>query len=109
MKVFYGREPQGTFASLDVIFIEYLRKLNWHLENACDQMFADLNFDDDEVWHTVNPLIINFLHDEDAKKIVYLIDENGEEVFMGTDESMLKKLQFMGPGDAVCDDARSFL
>jgi len=108
MKIYYGREPQGEFVSLDAIFIEYLRKANWHLENACDQMFEDLN-SDDKVWYTVNPLIINFLHDEDAKKSVYIIDENGKEIFMGTDESMLKKLQFMGPGDVVCDDARSFL
>jgi hypothetical protein len=109
MKIYFGRTPEVEFASLDVIIFEYLKETNWHWENAVDKMVSDLGLDEDEVWHTLNPLIINFFEDEFAKQYVYMIDENGEEIFMGTDESMLKKLKFIGPGDVVCDDARSFL
>lgn len=60
------------------------------------------------VYYTCNPLIINFFTDDFAKDYVYIIDEDDNEIHMGSDESLLKKLEWGGPGDAVCDDARSF-
>lgn len=106
MRIYYGREPAGECESLDLLLLGYLRANGWRWEwSHAGMMF---NLETHKTYHTINPLIINYLDDETAKAVVWIIDESGEHIRMGDDESMLTKLKTMLPGEVVADDARSF-
>ena len=106
MRIYYGREPGGDFESLDTLLLGYLRANDWHWERSHGGMMFNLL--PHKTYHTINPLIINCLDDETAKKTVWIIDEHGEHIRMGDDEMMVGGLTAMGPGEVVADDARSF-
>jgi hypothetical protein len=110
-KIFYGRHPSSDYPVTEVIqldeyFVDYLIQTDYNLQKAVDYLICD--FEDDRTYHTVNPLIINFMSDEYALEHVYILDENGAEIKIGEDEHIKWKLSIMGPGDAVIDDDRTF-
>ena len=106
MRIYYGREPGGEFQSLDTLLLAYLRANNWDWERSHGGMMFNLL--PHKTYHTINPLIPNYLDDETAKDTVWIIDEHGDHIRMGDDESMLTKLRVMQPGEVVADDSRSF-
>ena len=105
-RIYYGREPEH-FECLDTLFRIYMRANNWDLPVACRAMFGNLR--EDGVYHTLNPIIPNFLDDEQACEWLWIIDNTGQHVRMGVDDHMLKKLVVMQPGEVVADDYRSVL
>jgi hypothetical protein len=112
LKIFFGRLPRNPVLrnrlnNIDLIFLDYLTAADFNYETAVDNLVAHY-FRNDAAYYTCNPLIINFFTDDFAKQNVYIIDEDDNEIHMGTDEFLLKKLEWGGPGDAVCDDTRSF-
>ena len=106
MRIYYGREPGGDFESLDTLLLAYLRANEWDWERSHAGMLFNLL--PHMTYHTINPLIVNYLDDETAKDVVWIIDEHGDHILMGEDESMLTKLRVMLPGEVVADDSRSF-
>lgn len=106
IRIYYGREPGGEFQSLDTLLLAYLRANNWDWKRSCGGMLFNLL--PHKTYHTINPLIVNYIDDEAARAIVWIIDEHGEHIRMGDDESMLTKLRAMLPGEVVADDSRSF-
>ncbi len=111
VKMYFGRQPQQPFVELETVFTPILIELNYDFEAAVDKLVAELPTDQDIVYWTMNPLIPNFMEDDVAKDLWWLIDEHGNHFHMGEDDHILEKLTRlgMGPGDALCDDARSFL
>lgn len=106
MRIYYGREPETGSQSLDLLLLGYLRSNGWRwMWSHAGMMF---NLLPDRTYHTINPLIINYLSDDVAKAVVWIIDEHGEHIRMGDDEIMLEKLEVMLPGEVVADDSRSF-
>ena len=105
-KIYFGRPPKEFHYDLDEIFKPYFVNHNFNFESAVEAMIADLT--PGVRYHTLNPLIPNYLEDAHASELFWLIDSKGNYIHMLTDESMQKKLEIMGPGDVLCDDARSF-
>lgn len=65
---------------------------------------------DDIIVHTFNPLFLNFFTDEDAKEYFEYYDKKTntfKKLF--SIERVLKKLDVMGPGEAVCDTDMNYL
>ena len=108
MKIIFGNTLPPTFSPkvtiLDAFFYNYLRNANENFERAVEAVVEVFGDTDTNLW-TCNPLIPNYLTDEDAKKLVYIYID-GDLVNMGDDEHLCKKLSFMGPGDALADDGR---
>ncbi len=90
-------------------------KIHWgwvHGATLLDQTFLDASFGNDveafmdwlvaenkpAEYHTMNPLLINYLEDEVGKQVVYIDSKRFDQY-----PSLLDKLEFMGTGDAVCD------
>lgn len=115
MRIYFGRLPEGDeIITLDVNFLKYLVANDYNFNDAVDDMVSNLltNWDEDDfkdvIAHTLNPLIVNYFTDDFAKEYIWMIDEEGNHINMGTDEHMLSKLDFLNPGEVVCDDWRSF-
>ena len=112
MKIYFGRIPDTKVKFLDDkhLFPIMLMKENYNFEKAVDVLINYITTSEEEYnYYTCNPLILNYFDDAFAKKYVYFIDREGVEISLGSDESVLRKLNFMGPGEALCDDARTFL
>lgn len=108
MKLYFGREPKNVdFINLDMVFLNYFREENYIISSTIDRLSKIFNKDNDIVYYTFNPLIINYFEDSYAKYL-YMIDNTGKEFYLGEDEHFLNKLNYMGLGEALCDDARSF-
>ena len=115
MRIYFGRMPEDKSGdgvkSLDAMFLDYLIDNDYIIENAVDAIADHLM----DIWdgknviaHTLNPLIINFFTDDFAKEYLWMIDEEGNHINMGTDDHMLSKMDFLSPGEVMCDDYRSF-
>jgi len=108
MKLYFGREPKNVDTiNLDIIFLNYLRDENYNMNIAINRLSEIFSKDNDTVYHSINPLIINYFEDSYAEYL-YMIDNMGEEFYLGEDEHFLNKLSCMGLGEALVDDARSF-
>jgi len=106
MKIYFGRTPEEPTTLLDIMFIEhYLTKHNYNLNVAAAIFLSDYR-NSDCVFHTINPLLLNFFPDDCLKYIYYYID--GETIELCNDAHLLEKLRCMGLGEALCDDERSF-
>ncbi len=57
---------------------------------------------DEFVLHTFSVLLLNFLHDEYALDNVYYMKE-GVLTHLRDDEHITRKIEVMGPGEALCD------
>lgn len=55
------------------------------------------------VIHSFNPLFFNWFHDNVAIDAFMMLDNSGKFVKIFSFERMLKKLEVMGAGEAVCD------
>lgn len=108
IKIYFGRQPDANFQPLDDIFAYLFVQENYHYGNAVDRLVDQLNAMQEGNYWTVNPLIPNFMDDDVTKELFWIIDEKGCEIHFKADEALLKKLDFMQPGEALCDDARSF-
>lgn len=118
MRIYFGRMPEDTSGdgvkSLDAMFLDYFVAHDYNFNDAVDTMVSHLltNWDEDDfkdvIIHTINPLIINFFTDDFAKAYLWMIDEEGNHNNMGTDDHMLSKMDYLSPGDVMCDDYRSF-
>ena len=115
MRIYFGREPEvESVKNLDSELLWYLYNNDYNMERAVDALVRYLltNWDEDDlkdvVCHTLNPLIVNYFTDDFAKEYLWIIDEEGNHINMGADESMLEKLTVLGPGEVVCDDYRTF-
>lgn len=98
MRIYFGREPGCVFESLDVMLIGYLRANSWDWERSCKGMFFNLLHY--KTYHTINPLILYYMDDEVAKRLVWIVDEHGEHIRMG-DERVLQKLRKLLPTDSI--------
>lgn len=109
IRLYFGRKPEGSF-SMDDFFIQLMSSENYVIDNAVDRLVEALKTLNlaSGIFHTFNPLIPNFMDDEVAKELMWMIDGDGNHIRMKTDEHLLKKLEWMGPGEALCDDYRSF-
>ena len=103
MRIYFGRPPVGQCVNLDSRLHNYLHMYNWDWIQA---MIGSLP--KSCVYHTINPMIINHLSDEQVKQLVWIIDQDGVHIRMGADARMCEKLEVMGPGEVVIDDARTF-
>ena len=104
-RLYFGRIPEKYYYNIDGFFSHILIRENYNMQAAVDRLVDSL----DSVGgynHTVNPLIVNYISDEIARELIWFIDSEGNEIKMGDDVSMCKKLQFMGPGEALADDSR---
>jgi hypothetical protein len=114
MKIYFGRLPQGVeVVSLDTSFLEILIKNDYSVEKSVGEIQCYLEGEACKVinrsdFHTINPLLINYFTDDIAKEYVWIIDEEGNHIKFGDDESMLRKLFYMGVGEVLCDDTRTF-
>lgn len=105
-KIYFGRPPKEFHYDLDKMFKPYFIQHGFNFEGAVEAMVDDLT--PGVKYHTLNPLIPNYLEDEQGSHLFWIIDIEGNEVHMLTDTSMQKKLGIMGPGEVLCDDYRSF-
>lgn len=115
MRIYFGREPLvGSVKFLDSELLWYLYNNDYNMERAVDALVRYLltNWDEDDfkdvVCHTLNPLIVNYFTDDFAKEYMWMIDEEGNHINLGTDEHMLSKMDFLSPGEVMCDDWRLF-
>lgn len=106
MRIYYGRIPEGDVSFIDSYFPQHLARCDYHLENAVEAMVAEL--EEGRVYHTLNPLIPNYMDDDVGSELMWMIDEEGNHVHMKDDSHMMFKLTFMGVGEVLCDDYRSF-
>ncbi len=109
VRLYFGRKPENSM-SVDDLFIGFMENKNYLIDNAVDELIhaiKTLNVSRTN-FHTINPLIPNFMDDDIAKELMWMIDVDGNHIHMGTDAHLLKKLEWMGPGEALCDDYRSF-
>jgi hypothetical protein len=104
-KIFFGRKPKEPCFSLDSHLMTFMNE-DANLEQAVEDLVSSL--EDDKVYHTINPFIPNYLEDDHAARLFWILDENGNEIYMKDDEWLIKKLPMMGPGYALADDARAF-
>jgi len=107
-RIYFGRIPDGIDNAnfIDSFFPVIFATYNYHYDRAVEALIKELK--PNEIYHTLNLLIPNFMFDDQASDLFWLIDAEGNHVHMKEDEHMQKKLTMMGPGDVLCDDARSF-
>lgn len=107
-KLYFGRIPESidTSFNIDEYFYQFLveKEFNWGL--AVDRLTQALD-NVGGVYHTVNPLIVNYMSDELVKETVWVVDAHGREIKFSEDPALLAKLQWMGPGEALADDSRT--
>jgi hypothetical protein len=107
MKIIFGNTaPPLTLMdlNLDGFFYNYLKKANDDIEKAVEEVLKVFGKTETSLW-TCNPLIPNYLDDDVARELIYIYIE-GQLIKFGDDEHLCKKLQFMGPGEALADDGR---
>lgn len=111
MRIYFGRKPEAKEVFLiDNYFNFFFEENNYHYQKSVDKLITMMfNGGCPSIAYTSNPLIINFFDDEFAKNHMWIIDEEGNHINMGQDESMLFKLTWGGPGETLADDARSFI
>ena len=112
MKIYFGRIPGDVCVfMIDSYFpAHFLKENDYNMETSVKALIEYLEaVRDNVVYYSCNPLIFNFMDDDFAKRHVHIIDEEGNHIKFGTDTSMLCKLKFMGVGEVLCDDARSFI
>lgn len=112
MRIYFGRLPEhDNIVYLDSLLLGYLTTEDYNFNNAVDSLvnhLMDIWDGKNVVCHTLNPLIVNYFTDDFAKKYMWMIDEEGNHINMGTDDHMLSKMDFLSPGEVMCDDYRSF-
>jgi hypothetical protein len=107
-RLYFGRKPADSIP-LDGFFISVMEDNDWLIDAAVDVLVERIqNAPDNSVFHTLNPLIPNYMLDKVAVELVWMIDEDGNHISMKDDMHLRSKLDWMGPGEALCDDARSF-
>lgn len=113
MKIYFGRIPDCNVKFLDDkhLFVSMLAECDYNYKKAVDALLVyikdDFRMKSGEMhYYTINPMIPNYMSDEDANKYIFFIDENGNEISFGEDEQMQSKLKFMGPGEALMDSER---
>lgn len=107
MKIYFGRIPKAPFISLDSgLFLDYLKSSDYSFTKAVTR-FLEENSDNKIVYHTINPLIPNFM-DDDCIEYFHIIDELGNDISLETDEKMNMRLDYMGLGEALSEDYRCF-
>ena len=106
MRIYFGRPPVSQCVNLDSCLHNYLHMHDWDWIQAMNAVMGSLQ--KSYVYYTINPMIINHLSDEQAKQLVWIIDQDGVHIRMGADARMCEKLEVMGPGEIVIDDARTF-
>jgi len=109
VKLYFGRKPEGAM-SIDDLFIGFLQKHQYLIDHAVDDLVDCIKnfYLPTKVFHTFNPLIPNFMDDEPASQLMWMLGPDGTHIHMCEDEHMMEKLSFMGPGEVLCDDYRSF-
>jgi hypothetical protein len=114
MKIYFGRVPQEDgVIFLNALFVDMLIKNDYSLEKSVGEIQCYLEGEacaviNRPIFHTINPLLINFLTDDFAKEYVWIIDAEGNHIKIGDDEHMLRKLSWIGAGEVLCDDHRTF-
>lgn len=113
MKIYFGRIPDCKLKFVDDrhLFPLFLMCKEYNYTKAVEELIVYMEYEvkhDNVSFYTCNPLILNYFDDEFANKYLFFIDDNGNEIKFGEDESCQKKLKFMGPGEVLCDDSRTF-
>lgn len=118
MKIYYGIQPEADFFILDNCIYKMMRRLqfktikgndrDYHAIEQAMNTFVKIHKDKEYIFWTMNPLLINFLTDEEAKQCVWVITNDGKEFNIKDDASMMEKLTVMGPGEVLADDSRIF-
>lgn len=107
VRLYFGRMPECG-VSVDQMFINILSRHDWLIDSAVDDLVQKLQAAPEVVFHTMNPLIPNYMLDKVAVELMWMIDEDGNHISMKDDMHLRSKLDWMAPGEALCDDARSF-
>jgi|694.fasta_scaffold05161_23 hypothetical protein len=109
VRLYFGRKPENSM-KIDDFFIGFMEKHDYLIDKAVDELIhamKTLNISIN-VFHTMNPLIPNYMLDKVAIELMWMIDEEGNHISMKDDMHLRSKLDWMAPGEALCDDARSF-
>ena len=105
IRIYFGRMPENC-EIIDTYFHEILFKNNYCFDDAVHELCTRLK---DGNYYTSNALLLNYFSDDFAKECIWIIDEDGNHIFLGNDAHMLEKLKYMQVGEVICDDHRSFL
>ena len=109
IRLYFGRKPENSM-KIDDFFIGFMEHHDYLIDKAVDELIhamKTLNISIN-VFHTMNPLIPNYMLDKVAIELMWMIDEEGNHISMKDDMHLRSKLDWMAPGEALCDDYRSF-
>lgn len=115
MQIFYPSSKRKHTKSLDSVISMLMFVTGQNLEDSV-QIFQDLSLrkgQEDQKYHrnasvyyTMNPLIIDYLDIEYAKKYIYFHDNIGSAVQLGSDKLMCERISYMMPSAAILADDR---
>ncbi len=112
VKIYFGRLPHGTRTqNLDAWMVGWLPHNDFSIQDTLKDVLSTYclkNRTSPEAFHTLNPLYVNYLDEDYAKRNVWFIDTEGNEILMGEDPVCLEKFECLHAGEILSDDARIF-
>jgi hypothetical protein len=106
MKIYFGRLPTKSFINLDGFFGALLKYFNYSYNDTVDELIKTY-WDSNIVFHTINPMILQWL-DKEYESCIYFIDKNDIEIQFIQDPTCQEKYKIMGIGEVLEDDHRVY-